>query len=483
MTTTDRITDENNSNRHNGNDGVADLATGRVRRRRKPATIQRATATPTPTPLDLVEDKLRAHVVFPSEHEPVAVTLWIAATHAQPAWDHATRMVIRSPIKRCGKSRLLDLVYGLAHQVMMTANVSVAALVHSIDADEPPTILMDEADTTFGRGQKTEFNEPLRGLLNAGFQRNRPYIRWDPVKRQREESPTFAMAALAGIGRLPDTIEDRAVIVNLRRRRRDETVQPFRVRDVPSLEPLRDKLGDWVRDRLPVLKGATPTLSLEDRDADVWEPLIAIADQAGGTWPERARATANALTQGAEEDEAELLLQHIYEAFHQSDGTRRMASRDLVEALFDREDGPWAAMWKQDVSRKQNESGVWVDDYRVVGVKLAAMLKPFGIEGRKVKVPGMVKPLQGYRVEDFTDTWSRLGIGDGTNRTQGTTQVRLLRDGTDDGTATEPEETGSIKVPSKVLTHNAPTREDPSVPSVPTPMPRRRVPPKRRRTT
>ena len=302
------------------------------------------------------------------------------------------------------------------------------------------------------------------------------------MKRQREESPTFAMAALAGIGRLPDTIEDRAVIINLRRRRRDESVQPFRVRDVPSLEPLRDELGKWVRDRLPMLKQATPKLSLEDRDADVWEPLIAIADQAGGIWPERARAAANALTQGAEEDEAELLLLHIYEAFD-ADGGRRLASQDLIETLFDREDGPWAVMWKANMSRESSASGVWKNDYRVVGSKLAAALRPFGIEVTKVKVPGMVAPRQGYRKEDFADTWSRLGIGDGTNRTQGTAQVRSLRDRTDDGTSMEPEVAGSDKVPSRVLTNSSPTREDPSVPSVPSSMPKRRRVPKHRRTT
>src|SRR6266511_5658852 len=129
---------DDNVNRHNADDGVADLSTGRRRRPRRPLTIPRETASPTPTPLELVESKLNAHVVFPSEHESVAVVLWIAATHAQSAWDHATRMVIRSPIKRCGKSRLLDLVYGLSHEVMMTANVSVAALVHSIVGDDPP---------------------------------------------------------------------------------------------------------------------------------------------------------------------------------------------------------------------------------------------------------------------------------------------------------------------------------------------------------
>src|SRR6266542_3532618 len=477
-------THDDNGNRHDGDDGVTDLSTGRMRRPRRPLTIPRETASPTPTPLDLIESKLKAHVVFPSEHEPVAVVLWIAATHAQPAWDHATRLIIRSPIKRCGKSRLLDLVDGLGREVMMTGNISVAAWVHSIDAHDPPTILVDEADTIFGRG-RFDNHEDLRGLLNAGVQRNRPYIRWDPVKRQREESSTFAMAALAGIGKLPDTIEDRAVIINLRRRRRDESVQPFRVRDVPSLEPLRDELGKWVRDRLPMLKQATPKLSLEDRDADVWEPLIAIADQAGGIWPERARAAANALTQGAEEDEAELLLLHIYEAF-QAEGTRRMASRDLIEALFDREDGPWAAMWKQDVSREQSASGVWKKDTRVVGSKLAAMLKPFGIEVTKVKVPGTAQSAKGYKEEQFADTWARLGIGGGTKGTQGTTQVRLLREGTEEGTLREPDiepdDAGSLQVPSRVPSRNGSSSQVPWVPTVPSALPRKR-PLKRRRTT
>jgi hypothetical protein len=57
----------------------------------------------------------------------------------------------------------------------------------------------------------------LRGLLNAGHQRNRPAIRWDAGTRSLETIPTFAMAALAGIGAMPDTIEDRAVVIKMRR--------------------------------------------------------------------------------------------------------------------------------------------------------------------------------------------------------------------------------------------------------------------------
>lgn len=260
--------------------------------------------------------------------------------------------------------------------------------------------------------------------------------------------PTFAMAALAGIGNLPDTIEDRAVIISLRRRRRDERVEPFRVRDIHGLQPFRDELAKWVEANLDMLKQARPVMALlEDRAADVWEPLYAIADLAGGLWPERAREAAKAMTTGTEEDEAELLLLHIYQTF-QEDGSGKITSEDLIEALFDRQDGPWAAMWGRDVSRSQDAHGLWRNDTRVVGSKLAGMLKPFGIAPTKIKT-ATGRALQGYREEDFTDTWTRLGIIKGTTGTQGTIKVKRPRGRTSDGTRTEPE-AGFGEVPSGV---------------------------------
>ena len=40
-------------------------------------------------------------------------------------------------------------------------------------------------------------------------------------------------------------------------------------------------------------------LGIEDRNADVWEPLLAIAEAAGGDWPQRAREAAIALVGAA----------------------------------------------------------------------------------------------------------------------------------------------------------------------------------------
>ena len=151
---------------------------------------------------------------------------------------------------------------------------------------------MDEADTIFG-GKNADANEDLRGLLNAGHQRNRPAIRWDAGTRSLETIPTFAMAALAGIGAMPDTIEDRAVVIRMRRRAPGESVAPFRHRrDRPALTSVAAQLDRRLSKHLAELERAEPAMPLEDRAADTWEPLIAIADLAGGPWPAQARDAA-----------------------------------------------------------------------------------------------------------------------------------------------------------------------------------------------
>ena len=141
-------------------------------------------------------------------------------------------------------------------------------------------------------------NEDLRGLLNAGHQRGRPALRYDAGHGRWRRSQTFAMAALAGIGAMPDTIEDRAAVIRMRRRAPGEKVAPYRVgRDGPELDELRQRLNQWLTAaRRRRSRNATPDMPLEDRAADTWEPMIAVADLAGGHWPRAARKAAVALT-------------------------------------------------------------------------------------------------------------------------------------------------------------------------------------------
>ena len=188
----------------------------------------------------------------------MAVALWIAATHAQAAWQHAPRLVIRAPVKRCGKSRLLDMVEGTCHNPLITVNASPAAVYRAIGTDTPPTLLVDEADATFGKALKgDERTEHLRGILNAGFGRDRPYVRYDVAQRRNIPTPTFAMAVIAGIGDMPDTIEDRAVAFTMRRKAPGETVAPFRHRrDRCAVSSVAGQLARWLGKHLAELERA-----------------------------------------------------------------------------------------------------------------------------------------------------------------------------------------------------------------------------------
>jgi hypothetical protein len=340
-----------------------------------------------------LHDVLTRYVILPSAEAAVAVVLWIAATHAQSAWAHAPRLVIRAPVKRCGKSRLLDIVEGTCHGPLITVNASPAAVYRAIGTDVPPTLLVDEADTIFG-GKNADANEDLRGLLNAGHQRNRPAIRWDAGTRTLETIPTFAMAALAGIGAMPDTIEDRAVVIKMRRRAPGESVAPFRHRrDRPALTAVANQLDRWLSKHLAQLERAEPSMPLEDRAADTWEPLVAVADLAGGRWPGLARDAAVALA--ADQDaEARIsdrirLLADIRAAFAALGNPEAATTKDLLQALTADTEAPWAA----------------IGPGGLTGKRLGDMLSEFEIRSDTIRFP--VGQAKGYHRPDFSDAWAR----------------------------------------------------------------------------
>jgi hypothetical protein len=356
-----------------------------------------STAEPDATPvdgaqlLDAVHAAVLRYVVLPTPAAAVSVVLWVAATHAQPAWAHAPRMVIRAPEKRCGKSRLLDVIEALCWAPFITVNSSPAAVYRSIDAD-PPTLLVDEADTIFG--PKADGNEDLRGLLNAGHQRNRPAKRYDAAANRVESIPTFAMAALAGIGTMPDTIEDRAVIIRMRRRADGETVAPYRHRrDRPALRELAKQLHAWLRADLPTLEQAMPAMPVEDRAADTWEPLIAVADHAGGIWPDQARAAVLALNaesaqSGATSDRIRLLID-----CHAAIGTEpAIPTALLLQRLKADPEAPW-------VDYGPGRDGL-------SAMKLGTLLREYEIRSDTIRFPG-IGQAKGYHREHFTDAWRR----------------------------------------------------------------------------
>jgi hypothetical protein len=366
---------------------------GNVRRLPRPDATRPRAAEAGAALLAQLHAALCRYVVFPSSEAADAVTLWTAASHAQPAWEHAPRLAVVSPLKRCGKSRLLDVVAETCHAPLITVNATIAAVVRSIGQD-PPTLLVDEADTIFGTRKQADNNEDLRGLLNAGHQRNRPMLRWDVTTRTAEQLDTFAMALLAAIGDLPDTIMDRAVVVRMRRRAPGEQVDPYRTRrDAPPLNALRDRLTAWARAHPGELQHATPPMPLEDRAADTWEPLIAIADLAGGDWPTRARAAAVAMTaaeaQREENTSASVrLLADLREVFGAAEA---LYTSSVLEALHKLDDAPWADWYGHPLRPRE----------------LATLLKLYQVESKSVREHGTGPSLKGYARADLYDAWRR----------------------------------------------------------------------------
>ncbi|MFG2213060.1 DUF3631 domain-containing protein [Streptomyces sp. NPDC048638] len=345
-------------------------------------------------------DELRAQVaqfvIPPSQEALDAIVLWVVATHLQPAWQHAPRLAVVGPAKRCGKSRLLDVLTETVHDPMLTINTTPAAIFRSIDEDNPPTLLVDEADTIFGTPKQAERNEETRGLLNAGHQRGRYVTRIVGNDHTPHKFATFAMAAIAGIGDLPDTVMDRAVVIRMRRRVEGEKVKPFRSRrDIPALHDLRDRIHAWARPLLDEAANLEPDMPVEDRAADTWEPLVIVADLAGGSWPRLARvacARMVAAEAAAEEDHPSgaRILADIRRVFVGRGEPESLSTEELLYLLRQDPESPWAEWGRSGLTARG----------------LGAMLREFGIKPGNVRVADGTQR-KGYMRNKFLDAWRR----------------------------------------------------------------------------
>jgi Protein of unknown function (DUF3631) len=339
--------------------------------------------------LSEVHAALTAYVIFPSGEAADAAALYAAATHAQSSWEHATRLLVKSPEKRCGKSRLLEILRELVNSPRPTVNISAAALVRSIHPDNPPVLIVDEADRLYGSKVKSETNEDLTAILDAGFARGWPYTRYNPAKSITEDFPTFCMAILASKGvTLPDTIEDRSVIIPMRRKAPGEQVASFRRRDVPELTELRGRLHTWVSGHVDELAKAEPAMPVDDRAADCWEPLVAIGDLAGDDWPARARKACTVLTGDAMPSpgaDGLRLLADLRTIFGEDDAKSTAA---ILAGLLNVDESPWGD----------------VDGKPLNAYGLAERLRPYGVKPRQIRV-GETTP-RGYRRADLHEAWT-----------------------------------------------------------------------------
>jgi putative DNA primase/helicase len=343
--------------------------------------------------LDELAGTLNRFAVLP-QWGAETLALWILHTYAFELREFTAYLGIESPEKRCGKSTVLGVLRKLVKRPVVAANISPSAFFRVI-ADLRPTLLIDEADT-FLQG-----NDELRGILNAGYSRETAFV-WrvspnadlspemlcpdeQPVTN-REGSVTkytcWCPKVMAAIGRLPDTLADRCIVLRMQRKSLREKCARLRDLDGKCLQRACEQFvkthRDAIRDARP-----EPPADLNDRAADIWESMFALADLAGGDWPGKARAAAIGLTAGAQEacPIATLLLDIM--AVFVVQKVERIFTRNLIKELSELGPRPWQEAASPRPSGKGNGNGS-----RFTDAWLARQLRPYGIRSTTLRVNG-----------------------------------------------------------------------------------------------
>jgi hypothetical protein len=336
--------------------------------------------------LSMVAEFIRLFVAL-LEAEATVISLWVAHCHTFGAADTTPYLSVTSAERRCGKTRLLELLELLVPNPSKTDRCSAAVLSRKIDA-ECPALLLDESDTAFNGSR--EYAEALRGILNSGHRRGgkTSLCISSGTTITYRDFKTFSPKVIAGIGDLPDTVADRSIPIRLQRAISGE-VERFHRRDVEdSATQLREDLAAWAQANVQQLRDARPSLpsELNDRQQDGAEALLAIADAAGGEWPERARkALIHILTSTEASDDSSgvRLLKDIHSIL-ESTGRDRIHSKRLAAELSQIESSPWAGL---------------------TVYRLARLLRQFRIGPRTIRT-GRVT-FKGYLRQDFETAWRR----------------------------------------------------------------------------
>jgi len=349
--------------------------------------------------LDSVRQLIVRYVCLPAPEYADVMALWVAHCHAIGAATTSPRLVFKSPEKASGKTRALEVLETLVPSPLATVNASVAAVFRLLKEEPTTTLLFDEVDSIFNPKAGNQ-HEELRALLNAGYRRGATVARvvGEGKKMRVERFPVFAATALAAIGDLPETVESRSVIVPMRRRRPDESVEPFRLRNVVMVaEPLRGALSLWAHRYQDALERREPRMpdGINDRLADSWEPLLAVAELADEAWITRARTAAERIAGGHVMDEASLGVQLLGDIKACLASDDRLSSVNLLGKLNGLEESAW---------------GAWHDGRGMTARDLARRLKPYGIGSRPIRPVGGGEPFKGYLREDFVDAWQRYPL-------------------------------------------------------------------------
>jgi hypothetical protein len=346
--------------------------------------------------LDEIAAFILRFVFFKEPRYADVLALWIAHTWAFEAATVTPYVWLYSPEMGSGKTRTLEVLELLVREPWRAIEPTDAVLFRKI-AKEQPTLLLDEVDVIFAKDRKGDAQAALRGIINAGNQRGASIPRADDFGRKLTDYPIFSPKALAGIGHaLPATVVDRSIKVPMVRRTKAERGERFKRRDVQAVaDDLRSRLQQAVDEVMPKLADwrewrPDDELLENERAAEAWEPLFAIAETADGRWYTGSRELAK-MTQTEREVPINVrLLMDCRTVFENHSNPEVIASGELLESLKLIEGSPWARFW---VGSAGDQTA------------LARRLGEFGIKSKNVRSGDEVR--KGYRREDFAEVWLR----------------------------------------------------------------------------
>lgn len=340
---------------------------------------------------------VKRHLSLP-EHAASAIALWTVNSYVVVHHGHiAPTLAVTSPEKRCGKTTLLEWLSLLVDRALKAANITAAAIFRTVDKCHP-TLLIDEADSFLG-----ETGDELRGILNSGHSRSSAYvIRCCGEDSEPRRFSTWGAKVVALIGKLENrysTLADRSIEIQLRRKMPSEKLVKLRHVKAGYFEELARKCARFAADNGAALGKARPDIPdcLNDRAQDNWEPLLAIADAAGGIWPRLARTVAIALSGGADDDGSDAggslgvqLLSDLRRRFKAGNATS-YPTTELLRYLNEIDDAPWASYAKGKPMTARH---------------LSRLLRPYGITRQTFRT-GAETTVKGYHVADFADAFDR----------------------------------------------------------------------------
>lgn len=320
-----------------------------------------------------------------SDHEAIAIALWVMMTHAIDAFVCVAYLAITSPEKGTGKTRLLEVLRSLVARPWLTGRTPAITMALKLNSG-CITLLLDETDSAFSG--KSVYTETLRGILNEG------YLRGGNITTRKDGEPVelnvFGAKALAGIGKLPGTVAHRSIPINMQRKLPGDNIKRFRESHVRTeTEHIRAELqvfGDWFASR----EHPEPTGldGLGDRAADISEPLLQIAECCGDDVAAAARNALHDLCNPATHEEPSSGVEALF------------AVRELFDEIFMRPE-----LFDQNEGIRKLRSSDIARKLRVTEKMVSKIFEPYGVRPKAIRF-GPVS-LRGYYYSQFETAWQR----------------------------------------------------------------------------